>query len=80
MGGDIIAKLDSTWWNAFGGSCDEEEDVIEFIFERLDTKDFETSFNDCAGYGEPNEMVKQTADDKREILYDWMISLLKKQE
>jgi hypothetical protein len=73
-----MAKLDSTWWNAFQGSFEDEEDVIEFIFERLDTSDFEDSYIDAGGYGEPNEMYKLTAQDKRNTLYDFMIDLVER--
>lgn len=55
-----------------------EGDVIEFIYERIYTKDFQDSYIDCGGYGEPNEMVKQTAEDKRILLYDFMMSLIDK--
>jgi len=73
-----MAKLNNEWWNAFRGSFQTQEDVIDFIFERLDTSDFEDSYVDMGGYGEPNECFKTTADDKREILYDFMMSLISK--
>ena len=72
-----MAKLNNYWWNAFQGHFDAEEDVIEFIYERLDTKDFKDSYVDCGGHGEPNEMLKQTAEDKRMLFYNFMISLIK---
>ena len=71
-----MAKLNNDWWHGFGGSFETEEDVIEFIFERIDTKDFEDSYIDAGGYGEPNEMFKQTANDKRNLLYDFMMNLV----
>lgn len=72
-----MAKLSNEWWNTFGGAFEEEEDVIEFIIERIDTSEFEDSYIDAGGYGEPNEMFKITAEDKREQLYQFMLSLLK---
>lgn len=56
---------------------DTEEDVIEFIYEQLDTRKFEDSYIDMGGHGEPNEYVKQSAEDKRELLYDFMMELIK---
>lgn len=71
-----MAKLNNDWRYAFGGLFQTEEDVIEFIFERLDTSDFEDSYIDVVGYGEPNEMSKQTAEDKRQLLYEFMMELV----
>lgn len=69
-------KLNSDWWNGFRGSFETEEDVIEFIFSKLDTSDFENSYIDMGGSGEPNESFMASADDKRELLYDFMIWLI----
>ena len=71
-----MAKLNDNWWNAFRGCFETEEDVIEFIFERLNTSGFEDSYNDMGGYGEPNEMFKMTAEDKKQVLYDFMMELV----
>ncbi len=73
-----MAKLNDDWFYGFRGSFETEEDVIEFIFERLNTKDFEDSYIDVGSYGEANEVFKQTADDKRQLLYDFMMSLIEK--
>ncbi len=71
-----MAKLNSSWWHAFQGSFEDEEDVIEFIFERLNTSDFEDGYIDAGGYGEPNEMFKYSAEDKKETLYNFMMELI----
>lgn len=71
-----MAKLNDEWWDAFRGYFQTEEDVIQFIFERLNTSDFEDSYIDCAGYGEPCETIKYSVSDKRERLYDFMMSLV----
>ncbi len=71
-----MAKLDSDWWYGFGGSFQTEEDVIQFIFENIDTSKWEDSYVDVVGYGEPNEMFKQTVEDKKELLYDFTMSLV----
>ena len=71
-----MAKLNKDWCRAFNECFEDEEDVVEFIFERLDTKDFEDSFINMGGYGEPNESFRQTAEDKKQILYDFMMWLV----
>lgn len=71
-----IAKLDDEWWNIFRGSFETEEDVFEFIFERVDTSDFEDSYIDVGEYMDPNECFKETAEDKRMWLYDLMMKIL----
>ena len=73
-----MAKLNDDWFWAFRGCFKDEEDVIEFIFERLDTSDFEDSYIDVGGYGEPNEMFKTTANDKRDVLRDFMMDLVER--
>jgi len=73
-----MAKLSNGWWNAFGGSFDNEEDVLEFIFEHIDTKGWEDSYKDMGGHREPNEMFKITVDDKKQVFYDFMMDLLNK--
>lgn len=60
-----MAKLNNYWWNAFRGSFDTEEDVVEFIFENIDTKGWEDSYIDMGRCGEPNEMFKITTEDKK---------------
>lgn len=73
-----MTKLNNEWRHAFQGSFEDEEDVIEFIFEHLDTSRFEDGYIDAGGYGEPNEMFKYTAEDKKQSLYDFMMELLDK--
>jgi hypothetical protein len=72
-----MAKLNSDWYNAFRGCFETEEDVIELIFESINTKGWSDSFVDAVGFGEPNEMFKQTKDDKKELLYEFMMSFIK---
>jgi hypothetical protein len=74
-----MAKLNDDWYWGFRGCFETEEDVIEFIFERLDTSDFEDSYVDMGGCGEPNEMFKVTPADKKEVLYDFMMELINKE-
>ena len=71
-----MAKLNNDWWHAFQGSFEEEEEVIEFIFEHLDTSGFEDGYIDAGVSGEPNERFKYTAEDKKQSLYDFMMNLI----
>jgi len=71
-----MAKLNGDWFRGFGGAFETEEDVIDFIYERLNTSDFEDSCIDAVGCGELNEMFIQTANDKKTLLYDFMMSLI----
>lgn len=73
-----MAKLNNEWWYAFQGSFEDEEDVIQFIFENVNTSGWEDSYIDAAGHGEPNEMFKYTKEDKKNALYDFMMSLIDK--
>lgn len=73
-----MAKLNNDWWHTFQGSFEDEEDVIEFIFEHLDTSKFEDSYIDAGGYRDPNEAFKYTAEDKKQSLYGFMMSLIEK--
>ena len=73
-----MAKLSNVWWNAFGGSFESEEDVLEFIFEHLDTRGWKDSCIDMGGHREANEIFKITVDDKKQVFYDFMMELLEK--
>ena len=74
-----MAKLNNDWWYAFQGSFEDEEDVIEFIFEHLNTSGFEDSYIDMGGHGEPNETFKYTAEEKKQNLYDFMMEMIHKE-
>ena len=59
------------------------DDFIEFIWERVDTSDFEDGYVDVGmgdiGIGcEPNECFKVTADDKRFELYELFVEIIKR--
>lgn len=71
-----MAELNSNWDNVFCGSFDTEEDVVEFIFERLDTSDFEDSYIQMGNDNSPNTAVRYSASEKREALYDFMMWLV----
>ena len=62
---------------------EDVDDFIEFIWERVDTSDFEDGYVDIGmgdiGIGcEPNECFKVTADDKRFELYELFVEIIKR--
>lgn len=69
-------ELTDYWWDAFRGSFETEDDVFDYIFDRVDTSDFEDSYIDAGGHGDCNELVKITASDKRNTMYDFMMAIL----
>lgn len=74
---NTIGKLNSNWDNAFQGSFETEEDVIEFIFEHLDTSDFDDSYIFVGSHSyDANETFKVTAEDKKNLLYEYMMELI----
>ena len=52
------------------------DDFIAFIWDRVDTKDFEDSYISPATNGEPNELFKVSANDKREQLYELFVEMI----
>ena len=73
-----MAKLNSYWFHAFQCSFEAEEDVIEFIFERLDLAYFEDSYIQCGNGNDANTMVKYSSEDKKQALYDFMMDLVER--
>lgn len=69
-------ELTDYWRDAFRGSFETEDDVFDYIFDRVDTSDFEDSYIDAGGHGDCNELVKITASDKRNTMYDFMMAIL----
>lgn len=72
-----MAEIREEWQTALPG-FETEEDVIQFIFERLDTSDFEDSFTPMTINAEPNEYMKYGADEKREALWEFMMDLVER--
>jgi len=50
------------------------------IFEHLDTSDFEDSYTQMGNNNDPNTCIKFSKEDKREALYDFMMSLVNKED
>lgn len=54
------------------------DEFIEYIWDRVDTSDFEDSYTSPVINAEPNELFKVTASDKREQLYDLFVEMIKR--
>lgn len=54
------------------------DEFIEFIWDRVDTSDFEDSYTSPVINAEPNELFKVTASDKREQLYDLFVEMIER--
>lgn len=74
-----MGKLKQEWCSTFSG-YETEEDVIELIFEHLDTSDFEDTYMQLGNSNDPNTYIKYSKEDKREALYDFMMSLVNKED
>ena len=69
-----MAKLSNDWSNAFESHFDTDEEVVEFIFENL-SLDFEDSYEQMGNGGDTSTMVKHTAEEKEQTVYDFLIYL-----
>lgn len=56
----------------------DADDFIEYIWDRVDTSDFEDNYTSPVANAEPNELFKVTASDKREQLYDLFVEMIKR--
>lgn len=54
------------------------DEFIEFIWDRVDTSDFEDSYTSPVINAEPNELFKVTASDKREQLYELFVEMIER--
>lgn len=67
-------SIPKEWQDSFK----DVDDFIEFIWDRVDTSDFEDSYTSPVKNAEPNELFKVTASDKREQLYDLFVEMIKR--
>lgn len=72
---DVEAPLNDEWFFAFRGCFRTVYDVIDFIINSIDISDWEDSCIDLGGYNEPNETIKITPEDKKDVLYDFIMDL-----
>lgn len=54
------------------------DEFIEYIWDRVDTSDFEDGYTSPVTNAEPNEWFKVTASDKREQLYDLFVEMIER--
>lgn len=74
---DCVSRTPSIpkeWQDSFK----DVDDFIEYIWDRVDTSDFEDSYTSPVINAEPNELFKVTASDKREQLYDLFVEMIKR--
>lgn len=74
---DCISRTPSIpkeWQDVFK----DVDEFIEFIWDRVDTSDFEDSYTSPVINAEPNELFKVTASDKREQLYDLFVEMIER--
>lgn len=77
LGVDCINRTPSIpkeWQDVFK----DVDEFIEFIWDRVDTSDFEDSYTSPVMNAEPNELFKVTASDKREQLYDLFVEMIER--
>lgn len=70
------SSLNDYWFNAFGGAFDTKDEVLDFIIDRINFKDFKNSIIDLGGHGDPMELIANTADDKKELVREFLFSLI----
>jgi hypothetical protein len=77
LGVDCICRTPSIpkeWQDTFK----DVDEFIEFIWDRVDTSDFEDSYIPLVVNAEPNERSKVTASDKREQLYELFVEMIER--
>jgi hypothetical protein len=68
------SSIPKEWQDTFK----DVDEFIEYIWDRVDTSDFEDSYTSPVVNAEPNELFKVTASDKREQLYDLFVEMIKR--
>lgn len=69
------AQIPKEWRDIF----EDVDDFIDFIWDRVDTSDFEDSYTSPVINAEPNEYFKETSSDKREQLHDLLVEMIKRE-
>ena len=75
LGVDCISRTPSIpkeWQDTFK----DVDEFIEYIWDRVDTSDFEDSYTSPVINAEPNELFEVTASDKREQLYELFVEMI----
>lgn len=74
---DAVSRMPSIpkeWQDVFK----DVDEFIEYIWDRVDTSDFEDGYTSPVTNAEPNEWFKVTASDKREQLYDLFVEMVER--
>lgn len=74
---DAVSRMPSIpkeWQDVFK----DVDEFIEYIWDRVDTSDFEDGYTSPVTNAEPNEWFKATASDKREQLYDLFVEMIER--
>lgn len=74
---DCISRTPSIpkeWQDVFK----DVDEFIEYIWDRVDTSDFEDGYTSPVTNAEPNEWFKVTASDKREQLYELFVEMIER--
>jgi len=77
LGVDCVSRTPSIpkeWQDTFK----DVDEFIAYIWDRVDTSDFEDSYTSPVINAEPNELFKITASEKREELYDLFVEMIER--
>ena len=69
---DRTPRIPKEWQDTFK----DVDEFIEYIWDRVDTSDFEDSYISPVFNAEPNELFKVTASDKREQLHELFVEMI----
>ena len=69
------ARIPKEWQDVFK----DVDDFIEYIWDRVDTSDFEDTCIPAATNAEPNEYFREPSADKREQLHDLFVEMVKRE-
>ena len=69
---DRTPSIPKEWQDVFK----DVDEFITYIWDRVDTSDFEDSYTSSVINAEPNELFKVTASDKREQFYDLFVEMI----
>lgn len=74
---DCISRTPSIpkeWQDVFK----DVDEFIEYIWDRVDTSDFEDGYTSSVTNAEPNEWFRVTASEKREQLYELFVEMIER--
>jgi predicted RNA-binding Zn-ribbon protein involved in translation (DUF1610 family) len=66
--------------NEWKSEFKDVDDFIDYIWDRVDTSDFEDGYTSPVKNAETNEWFKITASDKREELHDLFVEMINREK